>query len=154
MKGFLIPPPPNIMAVLPWWCIPMCQLSVFRNAGIQTWREDCAGQQDADRCLKHWTSHKTAHDSQLFTFLLLNHLSDFSRKSRRHELLLIMQTITGEMPKEFQTEVLTNTVPLIIYAWRVCWCVRVCTCNSGNKMSASFEGFTVKWKSRLCSLFE
>lgn len=51
---FLILLPLNIMAVLPWRCVPMCQLSVFGNASVQTRREDSAGRQDADRCLKHW----------------------------------------------------------------------------------------------------
>lgn len=50
------------MTVLPWRCIPMCQLSVYRDASVQTRREDCVGQQDADRCLKHWISHVLAHD--------------------------------------------------------------------------------------------
>ena len=41
------------VAVLPGRCIPMCQLSILGHASVQTGREDSAGQQDIDRCLKH-----------------------------------------------------------------------------------------------------
>lgn len=38
--------------MLPWWCVPMCQLSVRGDASVQTRRKDRAGQQNADRCIK------------------------------------------------------------------------------------------------------
>lgn len=57
-----------IVVVLPWWCVPMCQLSICRNASVQTWREDSAGQEDVDRCLKRWNLHKTAHDDYIPSF--------------------------------------------------------------------------------------
>lgn len=44
----------------------MCQLSVFRNASIQTWREDSAGQEDADRCLKVWILPESSHGLEYY----------------------------------------------------------------------------------------
>lgn len=41
------------VAVLPWWRVPVRQLSVSGDASIQARREDCTGQLHADGRLKH-----------------------------------------------------------------------------------------------------
>lgn len=58
-------------AVLPWRCFPVCQLSIFGDASIQTRRKDRVGQQDTDGCLKHWISHiPLTHYIPFFFFFL------------------------------------------------------------------------------------
>lgn len=57
------------MAVLPWRCFPMCQLSVFGDASVQTRREDPVGQQDPNGCLRHWFSYRLLIMIENLTFL-------------------------------------------------------------------------------------
>ena len=53
-------------AVLPWWCVSLCQLSLPRHAGIQTWRTN----QTLRQTTQAWpVAHPTTH--HLLSFLCL-----------------------------------------------------------------------------------